>query len=182
MAVENILKKYKETPEGVRNLLGLSGLIFVIIFIFIIFNNFLISKSVKIEVSDIDREIAKSAENYNEFISSLPSGKLNFYASKDSYQLTPIEYETVCKNTKIVSQRSVMGAHITDINAQKLYKDNGNNIEKSSVKWDSSSNVCMVEYILEAVVGTTDTITVVGQAKSFLNTGMDTRVYFIKNY
>ena len=38
MAVENILKKYKETPEGVRNLLGLSGLIFVIIFIFIIFN------------------------------------------------------------------------------------------------------------------------------------------------
>jgi hypothetical protein len=107
MAVENILKKYKETPEGVRNLLGLSGLIFAIIFIFIIFNNFLISKSVKIEKSDIDIANAISAENYNEFISSLPSGKLNFYASKDSYQLTPIEYETVCKNTKIVSQRSV---------------------------------------------------------------------------
>jgi hypothetical protein len=182
MAVENILKKYKETPEGVRNLLGLSGLIVAIIFIFIIFNNFLVSKSVKIEKSDIEIANAVSAENYDEFISSLPSGKLNFYASKDSYQLTPIEYETVCKNTRIVTQRSIMGGNITDISAQQLYKNNGNKIEKFSVKWDSSLNVCLAEYTIRAMQGTTDTITVVGQAKGFLNTGVDTRVYFIKNF
>ena len=38
-------------------------------------------------------------------------------------QVTLAEYEAVCKNTKIVTQRAVMGAHITDIDAQKLYKD-----------------------------------------------------------
>ena len=182
MGLEDILNKYKEAPEAVRNLLGLSGLIFTIIFTFIIFNNFLINESVKIEMSAVDMERAESAENYDEFISSLPSGKLNFYASKDSYQLTLIEYETVCKNTKIVTQRSIMGGNITDISAQKLYKSNGNKIEKFSVKWDSFENICLAEYTVRAMQGTTDTITVVGQAKGFLNTGVDTRVYFIKNF
>ena len=40
----------------------------------------------------------------------------------------------------------------------------------------------MVEYVLEAVHGTDYTIAVVGEAKGFLNTGIDTRVYFIKNF
>ncbi len=181
MVLGNIVRKYKETPEGLRGLLELSGFILLIISIFIIFY-IIFPGEERIPESDIVLESDQSEENYEEVINSLPSGKVNFYASEEGYQLTLAEYEAVCKNTKIVTQRAVMGAHITDINAQKLYKDNGNNIEKSSVKWDSSSNVCMVEYTLEAVVGTTHTITVVGQAKGFLNTGIDTRVYFIKNY
>ena len=76
----------------------------------------------------IVQEINQSEENYEEVINTLPSGQVNFYASNEGYELTLCEYEAVCKNTKIVTQRSIMGAHITDIRAQKLYKDNGNNL------------------------------------------------------
>ena len=181
MIFENIFKKYKETPEGFRSLLNLSGLILLIISVFIIFSTIFPEQEKTPEI-DIAQEADQSEENYEEIINSLPSGQVNFYASEEGYELTLSEYEAVCKNTKIVTQRSIMGAHITDISAQKLYKDNGNNLESSSVVWDSSANVCIVEYVLEAVHGTTDTITVVGEAKGFLNTGIDTRVYFIKNF
>jgi hypothetical protein len=88
----------------------------------------------------------------------------------------------VCKNTKIVTQRSIMGANITNIRAQQLYFDNGNKIDKYSVKWDSSSNKCFAGYTIRALEGTSDTITVSGEAKGFLKTSIDTRVYFIKNF
>ena len=175
MLLENNLKKYKETPEGFRKLVGLVGLLAIIIFAFIILNNIIIGEN-KIAESD------KIVENEETIISSLPSGRLNFYESSDGLQLSPIEYEAVCKNTKIVSQRAMMGANISNISAQKLYTDNGNKIDKFSVKWDASSNKCFAEYTIRAIEGVSDTITVSGQAKGFFNTGIDTRVYFIKNF
>ena len=175
MLLENNLKKYKETPEGFRKLVGLVGLLAIIIFAFIILNNIIIGEN-KIAESD------KIVENEETIISSLPSGRLNFYESSDGYQLSSSEYEAVCKNTKIVAQRAMMGALITNINAQKLYTDNGNKIDKFSVKWDASSNKCFAEYTIRAIEGVSDTITVSGQAKGFFNTGIDTRVYFIKNF
>ena len=121
-------------------------------------------------------------ESANTIISSLPRGRLNYYESSDGLQLSPSEYEAVCKNTKIVAQRAMMGANISNISAQKLYTDNGNKIDKFSVKWDASSNKCFAEYTIRAIEGVSDTITVSGQAKGFFNTGIDTRVYFIKNF
>ena len=147
----------------------------IIIFAFIILNNIIIGEN-KIAESD------KIVENEETIISSLPSGRLNFYESSDGYQLSSSEYEAVCKNTKIVAQRAMMGALITNINAQKLYTDNGNKIDKFSVNWDSTSNKCFAQYTIRAIQGTSDTITVSGQAKGFFNTGVDTRVYFIKNF
>ena len=44
MLLENNLKKYKETPEGFRKLVGLVGLLAIIIFTFIIFNNIFIKE------------------------------------------------------------------------------------------------------------------------------------------
>ncbi len=175
MLLENNLKKYKETPEGFRKLVGLAGLLAIIIFAFIILNNIIIGEN-KIAESD------KIVENEETIISSLPSGRLNFYESSDGYQLSSSEYEAVCKNTKIVAQRAMMGALITNINAQKLYTGNGNKIDKFSVNWDSTSNKCFAQYTIRAIQGTSDTITVSGQAKGFYNTGVDTRVYFIKNF
>ena len=84
MVLENILKKYKETPQGVRSLLDLSGLIFAIIIIFIIFHNIFPGENKKTEENTIAIESDELAENYEEIISSLPSGKVNFYESKDS--------------------------------------------------------------------------------------------------
>ena len=176
MLLENNLKKYKETPEGFRKLVGLVGLLAIIIFTFIILNNIFIKE---IEQTAETDKIEESADT---IISSLPSGRLNYYESSDGLQLSPSEYEAVCKNTKIVSQRAMMGANISNISAQKLYTDNGNKIDKFSVKWDASSNKCFAEYTIRSIQGTTDTITVLGQAKGFFNTGIDTRVYFIKNF
>ena len=176
MLLENNLKKYKETPEGFRKLLSLVGLLAIIIFTFIILNNIFIKESEQIAETD------KIVESADTIISSLPSGRLNYYESSDGLQLSPSEYEAVCKNTKIVSQRAMMGANISNISAQKLYTNNGNKIDKFSVNWDGTSNKCFAEYTIRAMQGTTDTITVSGQAKGFFNTGIDTRVYFIKNF
>ena len=123
-----------------------------------------------IEESDNIVENDETAENLKAIISSLPSGRLNFYESSDGYQLSESEYEAVCKNTKIVAQRAMMGALITDIKAQKLYTDNGNKIDKFSVNWDASSNKCFADYTIRAIEGVSDTITVSGHAKGFFNT------------
>ena len=176
MLLENNLKKYKETPEGFRKLVGLVGLLAIIIFTFIILNNIFIKE---IDMTAETDEIEESADT---IISSLPRGRLNYYESSDGLQLSPSEYEAVCKNTKIVAQRAMMGANISNISAQKLYTDNGNKIDKFSVKWDASSSKCFAEYTIRAIEGVSDTITVSGQAKGFFNTGIDTRVYFIKNF
>jgi len=177
MLLENNLKKYKEAPEAIKQMVGLVGLTTLIIFTFIILNVFFG------EIKKID----KTAESVNtaeidKVITLLPRGRLNFYESSEGYQLSPSEYEVVCKNTKIVTQRAMMGANIVNFSATKLYFDNGNKIDERSVKWDSSSNKCFAEYTIRAIEGVSETITVSGEAKGFFKTSIDTRVYFIKNY
>ena len=178
MLLENNLKKYKEAPEGIKQIVGLVGLTAIIIFTFIILNIFF---------GEIKKESDKTAESVkteeiNKVITSLPRGRLNFYESTEGHQLSLSEYEAVCKNTKIVTQRSVMGANIVNISATQLYFDNGNKIDKYSVEWDSSLNKCFAGYTIRAIEGVSDTITVSGEAKGFFKTSIDTRVYFIKNY
>jgi len=174
MLLENNLKKYKELPEAIKQIVGLVGLTATIIFTFMIMNTF-IDESEKVEENVKTEEI-------NEVITSLPRGRLNFYESTEGHQLSLSEYEAVCKNTKIVTQRSVMGANIVNISATQLYFDNGNKIDERSVKWDSSSNKCFAEYTIRAIEGVSETITVSGEAKGFFKTSIDTRVYFIKNF
>ncbi len=175
MSLENNLKKYKETPEGFKKIVGLAGLTVTIIISFIILNIFF-------EASDKTVEKVKTEESDQTVIILLPKGRLNFFESSDGRQLSPSEYEVVCKNTKIVTQRSIMGANITNYKAQQLYFDNGNKIDKYSVKWDSSLKKCFAEYTIRAIEGTSGTILVSGEAKGFLKTSIDTRVYFIKNF
>jgi len=177
MLLENNLKKYKEAPEAIKQMVGLVGLTTLIIFTFIILNIFFL----EIKESDKTTESVKT-EEINEIITLLPRGRLNFYESTEGHQLSLSEYEAVCKNTKIVTQRAMMGANILNFSATKLYFDNGNKIDERSVKWDSSSNKCFAEYTIRAIEGVSETITVSGEAKGFFKTSLDTRVYFIKNY
>jgi len=184
MLLENNLKKYKETPEGFKKIVGLVGLTATIIFTFIILNIFFggeIKESDK-TAENVNTVESVKTEEINKVITSLPRGRLNFYESTEGHKLSLTEYEAVCKNTKIVTQRSIMGANITNYKAQQLYFDNGNKIDKYSVKWDSSSKKCLAEYTIRAIEGASDTITVSGEAKGFLKTSIDTRVYFIKNF
>jgi len=177
MLLENNLKKYKEAPEAIKQMVGLVGLTTLIIFTFIILNIFFL----EIKESDKTTESVKT-EEINEIITLLPRGRLNFYESSEGHQLSPSEYEAVCKNTKIVTQRAMMGANILNFSATKLYFDNGNKIDERSARWDSSSNKCFAEYTIRAIEGVSDTITVTGEAKGFFKTSIDTRVYFIKNF
>ena len=170
------LKKYKETPEGFQNIIGLVGLTATIIFIFSILNIFTFGERDKAAESD------KSGEINTKVLSSLPKGRLNFFEGNEGHKLSASEYKAVCKNTKIVVQRAMIGANLTDYEAQKLYSDNGNKIDKFSVKWDDSAKKCFAEYTIRALQGTTETITVSGEAKGFLKTSIDTRVYYIKNF
>ena len=178
MLLENSLKKYKETSEAIKQMIGLVGLTTLIIFTFIFLNIF--SGEMKKE-SDKTAESVNTAE-IDKVITSLPRGKLNFYESSEGHQLSLSEYEAVCKNTKIVTQRAVMGANIVNVSATQLYFDNGNKIDKYSVEWDSSLNKCFAGYTIRAIEGVSDTITVSGEAKGFLKTSIDTRVYYIKNF
>jgi len=177
MLLENNLKKYKEAPEGIKQIVGLVGLTAIIIFTFMFLNIFFgeIKESEKTTESVNTTEIDK-------VITSLPRGRLNFYESSEGHQLSMSEYEAVCKNTKIVTQRAMMGANILNFSAMKLYFDNGNKIDERSVRWDSSSNKCFAEYTIRAIEGVSDTITVSGEANGFFKTSLDTRVYFIKNF
>ena len=182
MLLEINLKKYKETPEGFQNIIGLVGLTATIIIIFSVLDIFTFGERDKAAESNKAAESDKSGEINTKVLSSLPKGRLNFFESSDGHPLSPSEYEVVCKNTKIVTQRSIMGANITNYKAQQLYFDNGNKIDKYSVKWDSSSKKCFAEYTIRAIEGTSGTILVSGEAKGFLKTSIDTRVYFIKNF
>ena len=175
MLLENNLKKYKESPEEFKQVVGLVGLTIVIILTFMILNIFF-------GVSDKSAKDSKAGDENETVVASLPKGRLNFFEGNEGHKLSQSEYEAVCKNTKIVTQRSMIGANLTDYEAKKLYSDNGNKIDKFSVKWDDSANKCLAEYTIRAMQGTSDTITVSGQAKGFFNTGIDTRVYFIKNF
>ncbi len=177
MLLEINSKKYKETPEGFKKIVGLVGLTVAIIITFIFLNIFF----GEVKVSDKTAGSDKTAE-IDKVITSLPRGRLNFYESSEGHQLSLSEYETVCKNTKIVTQRAMMGANILNFSATQLYFDNGNKIDERSVKWDSSSNKCFAEYTIRAIEGVSDTITVSGEAKGFFKTSLDTRVYFIKNF
>ena len=177
MLLENNLKKYKEAPEAIKQMVGLVGLTTLIIFTFIFLNIFF----GEVKVSDKTAGSDKTAE-IDKVITSLPRGRLNFYESSEGHQLSLSEYEAVCKNTKIVTQRAMMGANILNFSATKLYFDNGNKIDERSVKWDSSSNKCFAEYTIRAIEGVSDTITVTGEANGFFKTSLDTRVYFIKNF
>jgi len=178
MLLENNLKKYKEAPEAIKQMVGLVGLTTLIIFTFIILNIFFL----EIKESDKTAEKSVNTTEIDKVITLLPRGILNFYESSEGYQLSPSEYEAVCKNTKIVTQRAMMGANIVNFSATKLYFDNGNKIDERSVRWDSSSNKCFAEYTIRAIEGVSDTITVSGEAKGFFKTSLDTRVYFIKNF
>ena len=120
------LKKYKETQDGFKNTVGLVSLTAAIIIVFSILNIFTFGERDKAKDSD------KSGEINTKVLSSLPKGRLNFFESSEGHKLSAIEYEAVCKNTKIVTQRAIMGANITNYKAQQLYTDNGNLIDKYS--------------------------------------------------
>jgi len=177
-------KLRKLLPEPVRQFGGLASLMFIIILSFGILNVFFGQGEELVEKMKKEEIRIAEANKLSEIISTLPSGILTFYDGSDHYKLSKEQYETVCKITKIIPQRAVMGANLINFKAKKIYTTNGNQIVETFVNWDNESKKCIAGFVLSGSIdnGENEKITVSGEVLNFLSTGIDTRVYFIKNF
>jgi hypothetical protein len=174
-----MLSKVKHFPESFRNLIGLVSLTTIIFFIFF-FLNIIFGPDKNTELKNSENK--KVQEKANELIETLPRGVLTLYEAKAGQKLSAEEYKIVCNNTKIITQRAIMGANITDSKAFNLYNANGGTTGKYSVKWDESKKKCFAKFTVKPLEGSSNSVTVKGEALGFLKTSIDTRVYFIKNF
>ena len=181
--VEKYLDKLKELPETVKQFGGLVTLMTVIFLSFFILNNIFGEGDELVAKMKIEEERIAQERKLNKLISSLPSGILVSFDGTDHFKLTDELYEAVCNATKLIPQRAIMGANFLNYRAHEIYTMNGNKISETFVKWDKEKNKCLTGFTVSGKnVGVDETITVSGEALSFLSTGIDTRVYFIKNF
>ena len=183
MSNENYLDKIKELPEAIKQLLGLVAIMMIIFLSFFVLNNIFGEGDELVAKMKIEEERIAQERKLNKLISSLPSGILVSFDGTDHFRLTDEVYEKVCNATKLIPQRAIMGANFLNYRAHEIYTMNGNKISETFVKWDKEKNKCFTGFIVSGKnVGVDETITVSGEALSFLSTGIDTRVYFIKNF
>ena len=177
------MNKLKQLPEPIKQFFGLAGIIIIIFVSFFVLNNIFGGGDELVAKMKIEEERIAKERKLNKLISSLPSGILVSFDGTDHFKLTNELYEAVCNATKLIPQRAIMGANFLNFRAHELYTINGNKITETFVKWDEDKNKCFAGFVVSGKnVGVDETITVSGEALSFLSTGIDTRVYFIKNF
>ena len=183
MFKEDYLNKIKELPETVKQFGGLILILLVIFSSFFLLNTIFGGGDELVRKMKLEEERIAEEKKLSELISKLPSGILVTFDGTDHYKLTDEVYEQVCKATKLIPQRAIMGANFLNFRAHEIYTINGNKIDKTFVEWDEEKNKCFAGFIVSGNnVGVDESITVSGEALSFLSTGIDTRVYYIKNF
>jgi hypothetical protein len=183
MSQENILFKLKELPDYIKQLSGLVILILTIISCFFILNIMFGEGDELVKKMKLEEQRIAEEKKLSELISKLPSGILVTFDGSDHYKLTNEVYEQVCNATKLIPQRAIMGANFLNFRAHEIYTINGNKIDETFVEWDKEKNKCFAGFTVSGDnVGVNESVTVSGEALSFLSTGIDTRVYFIKNF
>ena len=183
MSKENYFHKIKELPKITKQFGGLVIMIIIVILSFAILNSIFGEGDELVAKMKIEEERIANARKLDKLISSLPSGILVSFDGTDHFRLTDEVYEKVCNATKLIPQRAIMGANFLNFRAHELYMMNGNKISETFVKWDKEKSKCFAGFVVSGKnVGVDETITISGEALSFLSTGIDTRVYFIKNF
>jgi len=183
MSKENYLNWIKDLPEVTKQFGGLVIIVLIIIFSFFALNVIFGEGDELVKKMKLEEERIAQERKLNELISKLPSGILVTFEGTDHHKLTDEIYEKVCKATKLIPQRAIMGANFLNFRAHEIYTINGNKIDETFVKWDEEKNKCFAGFTVSGDnVGVNESITVSGEALSFLSTGIDTRVYFIKNF
>ena len=183
MSKENYLNKIKDLPETVKQFGGLVLIVLIIFFSFSILNIMFGGGDELVRKMKLEEERIAEEKKLSELISKLPSGILVTFDGTDHYKLTDKVYEQVCKATKLIPQRAIMGANFLNFRAHEIYTINGNKIDETFVKWDEEKNKCYAGFTVSGDnVGVNESIKVSGEALSFLSTGIDTRVYYIKNF
>ena len=183
MSKENYFNRIKDLPETVKQFGGLVIIVLVIFFSFSILNIMFGGGDELVRKMKLEEERIAEEKKLSQLISKLPSGILVTFDGTDHYKLTDEVYEQVCKATKLIPQRAIMGANFLNFRAHEIYTINGNKIDETFVKWDDEKNKCFAGFVVSGNnVGVDETVKVSGEALSFLSTGIDTRVYFIKNF
>ncbi len=183
MSKENYLNKIKDLPEITKQFGGLVIIVLIIISSFFVLNVIFGEGDELVKKMKLEEERIAQERKLNELISKLPSGILVTFDGTDHHKLTDEIYEKVCKATKLIPQRAIMGANFLNFRAHEIYTINGNKIDETFVKWDEEKKMCFAGFTVSGDnVGVNESITVSGEALSFLSTGIDTRVYFIKNF
>ena len=183
MTKDNYLNRFKGLPESLKQLSGLIVITVIIILSFGVLNIFWGGGDELIRKMKLEEERIAKEKKLNALISKLPSGVLVTFDGTDKYKLTDELYEAVCNATKLIPQRAIMAAHFLNYEAYELYTINGNKIDDTFVKWDKKKNKCFAGYTVRGNnVGVDKSANVSGEVLSFLSTGIDTRVYFIKNF
>ncbi len=183
MSNQNNISKLKELPESIKQFGGLISIIIIIFLSFFILNKMFGQGDELVAKMKAEEERIAQDRKLNKLISSLPSGILVSFDGTDNFKLTDELYEAVCNATKLIPQRAIMGANFLNYRAHEIYTINGNKISETFVEWDKEKNKCFAGFVVSGKnVGVDETITVRGEALSFLSTGIDTRVYFIKNF
>ena len=183
MSKENNINKIKELPEIIKQFGGLVIILLIIISCFSILNVKFGGGDELVRKMKLEEERVAKERKLSELISKLPSGILVTFDGTDHHRLTDDFYEQVCKATKLIPQRAIMGANFLNFRAHEIYTINGNKIDETFVKWDERANKCFAGFTVSGNnVGVDESVTVSGEALSFLSTGIDTRVYYIKNF
>jgi hypothetical protein len=183
MPKENYINRIKELPEAIKQFGGLVFILLVIFFSFSALNIMFGGGDELVKKMKLEEERIAKERKLSELISKLPSGILVTFDGTDHHKLTDEVYEQVCKATKLIPQRAIMGANFLNFRAHEIYTINGNKIDETFVKWDEEANRCFAGFTVSGNnVGVDESITVSGEALSFLSTGIDTRVYYIKNF
>ena len=183
MSNENYLSKLKGLPEPIKQFGGLISIIAFIFLTFFILNNIFGEGDELVAKMKSEEERIIQERKLNKLISSLPSGVLVSFDGTDNFKLTEELYEAVCNATKLIPQRAIMGANFLNYRAHEIYTINGNKITETFVKWDKEKNKCFAGFTVSGNnVGVDEKIKVSGEALSFLSTGIDTRIYYIKNF
>ena len=183
MLNETSFYKNKRLPENLKQLIGLIILIIIIILSFTILNKIFGGGDELVRKMKLEEERIAKEKKLSALISKLPSGILVTFDGTEHYKLSDELYEAVCNATKLIPQRAIMGANFLNYRAHEIYTINGNKINDTFVRWDKEKSKCFAGFTVSGKnVGVDETITVSGEALSFLSTGIDTRIYFIKNF
>jgi len=178
-----IYSNKSKLPETTKQFGVLILITVIIILAFTILNMIFGQGDELVKKMKLEEERIAEEKKLSELISKLPSGILVTFDGTDHHRLTDEVYEQVCKATKLIPQRAIMGANFLNFRAHEIYTINGNQIDETFVKWDKEKNKCIAGFTVSGNnVGVNESVTVSGEALSFLSTGIDTRVYFIKNF
>ncbi len=125
MSKENYLNRIKDLPETVKQFGGLVLIVLVIFFSFSVLNIMFGGGDELVRKMKLEEERIAQEKKLSELISKLPSGILVTFDGTDHYKLTNEVYEQVCKATKLIPQRAIMGANFLNFRAHEIYTING---------------------------------------------------------